>query len=284
MICDICGKTREIEKTNHGRLCRSCAHKYKKPKYPKLRDYEWLFQKHQIEKLDECQIATILGCSEKAISIALKKLNIPTRKCKHIRYPELQDEKWVFQKYLIEKRTTTKIAIILGCDKNTAWKALKRWDISPRRRGTEKHSELTKRKMRKARKHQIFSTHHTKPERIFEAFCKKYNLPFKYTGDGSFWIGKNPSVNPDFVECDGKKIAIEIFSYWHDPLKRHCKVRYGQTYEGRKNILKKYGWKLVVFWQEDLEREDAEQFVLNTLKKNMINNELANYLCQGTRN
>ena len=112
-----------------------------------------------------------------------------------------------------------------------------------------------------------FPTHHTKPERIFEEICKKNNLPFKYTGDSSFWIGRNPSINPDFVECNGKKIAIEIFSYWHDPLRRHCKIPYSQTYEGRNKILKKYGWKLVVFWQEDLEREDAEQFVLNKIQK-----------------
>ena len=110
-------------------------------------------------------------------------------------------------------------------------------------------------------------THHTKPEVAFEAICKKYNLPFKYTGDGRFWIHE---LNPDFVECNGKKIAVEIFSYWHDPLRRHCKVRYAATYEGRKKILKKYGWKLVVFWQDDLEREDAEQFVLNELKKHGI--------------
>ena len=109
-----------------------------------------------------------------------------------------------------------------------------------------------------------FPTHHTKPELIFEAICKKNNLPFKYTGDGSFWIGK---LNPDFVECNGKKIAIEIFSYWHDPLRRHCKVRYTSTYEGRKKILKKHGWKLVVFWQDDLERGDVEQFVLNYLRE-----------------
>ena len=116
------------------------------------------------------------------------------------------------------------------------------------------------------RKAQKMPTHHTKPERIFKVICKKYNLPFKYTGDGSFWIGKNPAINPDFVETNGKKIAIEIFSYWHNPLLRR-NVRYGQTYEGRKKILKEYGWKLTVFWQEDLERVDAEQFVLMTLKE-----------------
>ncbi len=37
-----------------------------------------------------------------------------------------------------------------------------------------------------------------------------------------------------------------------------------------KRILKKYGWKLVVFWHEDLVREDAEQFVLTKLQKGGI--------------
>ena len=132
----------------------------------------------------------------------------------------------------------------------------------------KKISTETRQKLREARKRQKgFPMHHTKPELKFEEICKKRGLMFKYTGDGAFWIGKNPTINPDFVECNGKKIAVEIFSYWHDPLRRHCKVPYGQTYEGRKKILKEYGWKLVVFWQEDLEREDAEAFVLNVLRK-----------------
>lgn len=132
-------------------------------------------------------------------------------------------------------------------------------------------SEETRRKMSEARmRRKGFPQHHTKPELIFEEICKKYNLPYRYTGDGAFWIGKNPSVNPDFVECNGKKIAVEIFSYWHDPLRRHCKVRYSQTYEGRKKILKKYGWALIVFWEDDLKREGVEQFVLSTLNREGI--------------
>lgn len=117
-----------------------------------------------------------------------------------------------------------------------------------------------------ARQKQKIPKHHTKPERIFKSVSKKNNLPFKYTGDGSFWIGDKPAINPDFIHLT-KKIVVEIFSYWHDPLRRHCKVRYSATYEGRKKILKRYGYKLIVFWQEDLEREDAEQFVLHTLRE-----------------
>lgn len=110
-----------------------------------------------------------------------------------------------------------------------------------------------------------FPTHHTKPERIFEGICKKHNLPFKYTGDSSFWIGKNPSINPDFVECNGKKIVVEIFGdWWHSPI-LNKNISYVQTYEGRNKKLKEYGWKLIVFWETDLLREDVETFVLNKL-------------------
>lgn len=116
-----------------------------------------------------------------------------------------------------------------------------------------------------SRKRRKMPKHHTKPECIFEQICKNNNLPFKYTGDGTFWIGKNPSVNPDFIECNSKKIAVEIFSYWHDPLRRFGKVPYSGTYEGRKKILKEYGWQLVVFWDTDLLRKDAETFILSQL-------------------
>ena len=127
----------------------------------------------------------------------------------------------------------------------------------------EEHREHH-RELRKNQKPQ--PTHHTKEEMIFEQICKNNNLPFKYTGDGAFWIGKNPAINPDFVNCNGKKVAIEIFGdYWHSPLLKQ-NISYSQSYEGRNKILKEYGWKLVVFWGTDLLREDAEQFILNKLK------------------
>jgi G:T-mismatch repair DNA endonuclease (very short patch repair protein) len=125
-------------------------------------------------------------------------------------------------------------------------------------------SGVTRRKMSDARHHRRFPTHHTKPELIFEQICKKHNLPFKYTGDGSFWI-KN--INPDFVEVNGKKTAVEIFGdYWHSPLLNY-KLKEKSTLPYRRKALKKYGWKLVVFWETDLLRNDAEQFVLSQLGK-----------------
>lgn len=136
--------------------------------------------------------------------------------------------------------------------------------ISEAKRGKH-HTEDSKQKMREARKHRVFPKHHTKPELIFEDICKRNNLPFKYTGDSSFWIGEGKDViNPDFVHLT-KKVVVEVFSWFHDELRnRHVqpKSRYGN----RKKILKKYGWRLVVFWQDDLDREDAEARVLSVLK------------------
>jgi len=124
-----------------------------------------------------------------------------------------------------------------------------------------------KQKIRTARQHQHFPKHHTKPELIFEEICRRNSLPYKYTGDGSFWIGRNPAVNPDFVECNGKKIAVEIFGdYWHSPL-LNPHLKEDRTLPYRKNALKRYGWKLIVFWESDLKRGDTEEFVLNRLEK-----------------
>jgi G:T-mismatch repair DNA endonuclease (very short patch repair protein) len=178
-------------------------------------------------------------------------------------FEELHDKDWLYKKHVEEKLTCPEIATILGCSDAAVYKARKQFGIPKQKRH---HSEEAKQKMREARKDVRFPTHHTKPEIIFEQFCEQDTLPFKHTGDGLFWIEGKPAINPDFIHLT-KKIVVEIFSYWHDPLRRHCKVRYSATYEGRKKILKKRGWKLIVFWQEDLEREDAEAFVLATLKR-----------------
>ena len=118
-----------------------------------------------------------------------------------------------------------------------------------------------------ARKARRFPNHHTKPELIFEEICKKNNLPFKYTGDGSFWVGKKPAINPDFIECNGKRIVVEIFGdYWHSPLLNRNMKEHG-TLEYRERYYKRHKWISIFFWESDLLRKDAEQFVLLKLSK-----------------
>ena len=212
----------------------------------------------------------------------------PIKRARKFKYEELNDEKWLVQMYIIEKKNSSEIADIVGCNKDTVLTALKRHHITIRRGRaegtkvvfTEAHKEKMsiamtgkkrkpfteehKRKMREARRHRKFPEHHTKPESIFEAICKKYHLPYKYTGDGSFWI-KN--INPDFVDVNGKKIAIEIAGdWWHNSL-THLKLPYKNTMEYRKKTLKKYGWKLGILFEHDLLRTNAEHFVLAELKR-----------------
>ena len=115
--------------------------------------------------------------------------------------------------------------------------------------------------------------HHTKPELIFEAICKKHNLPFHYIGDGSLWIGKEKALNPDFCELNGKKIVIEIMGdYWHSPLLNQ-NLRESAILQYRKRHYRKYKWQSIFLWESDIKRSDAEQFILGELKKNgvMIN-------------
>lgn len=84
-----------------------------------------------------------------------------------------------------------------------------------------------------------------KPEhKFFFEICPKYNLPLEYTGDGRPLIGFK---NPDGVESNGRKICVEIAGrYWHLP----------EYEEKRIAHFKKYGWKCLMIWEEELRDED----------------------------
>jgi len=241
-----------------------------------LRNESWLRQKSRCEKQTLLQIAKIVGCSGGAVWGALRKFDIPPTSPgahkKGKKLPRETREKMAKAKRgeknpnFGKKRSDEIKRKISESLTGRKFSEDRKRKISEVLKGKH-HSEQTRKKMSNARKHRKFSTHHTKPELIFEAICKKRNLPFKYTGDGSFWI---ENINPDFIECNGKKIVVEIFGdYWHSPLLRNT-VSYNQTYEGRKKILKKYGWRLIVFWGSDLLRKDGETFVLSVLKREKV--------------
>ena len=238
--CDDCGRIREIDRCNYTTsLCQSCTRKGKRhPNWKGDRIERICEQCNKPFIIDPCIAKRESGnrfCSPECWGLWLSKNN---RGIKNPSYKE-------------------KIKCICPiCNKE--FEALP-FQI---KRGRKYCSYSCSNK--NTRKNLHIPKYHTKPELVFENICKKYNLPFEYTGDGSFWI-KN--INPDFVECDGKKVAVEIFGdYWHSPLLRQ-NIPFNQTYEGRKKILKEYGWKLIVFWESDLLREDAEQFILLELSK-----------------
>ena len=101
----------------------------------------------------------------------------------------------------------------------------------------------------------------TKPEKIMIDLIVKHNLPFKYTGDGTCWVG---GLNPDFVEATGEKVAIEVFgNYWHSS--KRIGIRYYSTAYGRTEIFRKKGWALLIFWESELKSRQAEFIVLSRL-------------------
>lgn len=106
-----------------------------------------------------------------------------------------------------------------------------------------------------------------KPELIFQEICERNNLPFLYVGDGQLWIGKKKKLNPDFIATNNKKIIVEILGdYWHSPLINRNMKEHG-TLTFRKNHYRKFKWIPVFIWTADLDRKDAEAFVLNKLQK-----------------
>jgi len=100
----------------------------------------------------------------------------------------------------------------------------------------------------------------SKPEERFMGICKDYDLPFEYTGDGSFWVDR---MNPDFVDFNGKTI-VEIFGrYWHDPTQR--KVPERQTEGGRISAFNDAGWAAIVIWEDELNNPEIVINMINSV-------------------
>jgi len=91
------------------------------------------------------------------------------------------------------------------------------------------------------------------------SLVSKYSLPYKFVGNGEAWFG---SYNPDFININGAKKIVEVFS-------KHQKIRnYGsiQNYKQiRSEHFAKYGYKVVFFNEDDLFRDDWEEHCLREL-------------------
>lgn len=235
----------------------------KKLEYWQLKNRTWLYQKYIEERLTQQEVGDIVGCCRTIVRHALIKKNIsirspseahknPSKKTREKMSKSHKGEKHsMYGKHHSEK---TKEKISHSLMGNIPWNKGKK----------NVYSEETLKVMTELRHRQKIPTHHTSPERKFEEICEKYNLPFRYVGDGQLWIGKE-HLNPDFIENNGKKIIVEIFGdYWHSPL-INPNLPERATFKYRKECYKKHGFKAYFLWESDLKRPDAEQFVLYTL-------------------
>ena len=114
--------------------------------------------------------------------------------------------------YLEEEMTCQQIADKLGCDRNVVARRLKEENVKIRGLGgTIKGKPLSEEHVRKCLRRRI-------PTSLEEKFLKiigKNGLPYKYVGDGSFMISNK---NPDFINVNGAKIAIEVYAEYFKTL------------------------------------------------------------------
>lgn len=101
----------------------------------------------------------------------------------------------------------------------------------------------------------------TNLEQKFIGFCSKYELPFKYVGNGDLIIGFK---NLDFI--DGKNI-IEIFSWHHTENNRNR--LWHQSESGCKGYYNKYGYNTLILWDKDFHGHKWEKNILNKVNKFM---------------
>ena len=106
------------------------------------------------------------------------------------------------------------------------------------------------------------------PEKVLIDLISKNRFPYKYTGNGKFWVDR---VNPDFINNLGEKKAIELNGcYWHD-----CPKCYpnggslGKNIERDKlknKIYKNNGWKVLIIWDHELKNLSKVSSKMERLK------------------
>lgn len=94
-------------------------------------------------------------------------------------------------------------------------------------------------------------------EQKFLKIIQKYDLPYKFVGNGEFMIERK---NPDFININGEKKAIEVFSIRHKNQFRDGGLEGWK--QSRSQLFAKYGWQVIFF--EALEIN--ENNVLKVLK------------------
>ena len=257
--------------------------KREQPKISELNNKEWLQTKYIDEKLSISEIANLLGLNKGRVFNALKRYNIPRRNKteaaklwhpKHVIKPDtLGNKEWLYDKYVIQKMSLPQIGKLVNVATTTVYTYLKRFNI-PIRTIKESHnlkdengnelyySEEAKIKRREGLNNPEIYKSPTRPELIFDEICKKNNIPLMFCGDRRVWVGHR---NPDFISYNGKKLIVEIFgNYWHSPLQnRNMENR--QSYQATIDYYKKYNYKCQIFWEKDLLRDDAEQFILSQI-------------------
>ncbi len=78
---------------------------------------------------------------------------------------------------------------------------------------------------------------------------------FRYTGDGSFFIGGKV---PDFVNVNGKKQVVELLGcYWHGCPKHYPNEEKQREFEDRVQLFKSFGYATLGVWEHELSNPEV---------------------------
>lgn len=85
----------------------------------------------------------------------------------------------------------------------------------------------------------------------FSEIITKNNLPFKFVGNGAFFVERK---NPDFIHSDGKKIALEVYYRRH---KEQFAGGLESWMKNRRDVFLRHGWEIVFFDESAVNEESA---------------------------
>lgn len=293
-ICEFCGKTYFVRESQKNRkkkfcskecrrkaltiekVCEECGKKFtvlryrksqkycsRKCKYAHVRRVNSLKSKAELSQQYGRYSAENARRPEVRLKISLSKLG---RKNPNWKTPIIVKCDWCGKEFEVKPRRVKNRKHIF-CSRECAYK----WTAKRMRHNNPMKNKALRRKAaetwkRKYREEEEFrkrilesrSRHPNNFEKKFIKFVKAHNLPFKFVGDFSFWIGpckSGKSRNPDFIHKHGRKTAILVGAKYH-----HL-MSWKQELEDYKSV----GWKAIYIWQDEF--ESSKELILQKINE-----------------
>lgn len=206
-----------------------------------IRPYKLDIKKEQlrvlyiVKRLSSIEIGKIFGCSNMTVMIRLRGFGIPVRSYGGARKLDIGRES-LYNFYIKKKMSSIKIGKLFNCNNVVILDRLREFGI-PIRSRSEAHKNLSPETLKRMLRRRMPSS----LEERFQNIIDKRNLPYKYVGNGAFILG---SYNPDFINTNSEKIAIEVFARYY---KKRNKISIEEWKKKRTQVFQNYGWKLLFF-------------------------------------
>jgi hypothetical protein len=109
------------------------THSLQAPREHLLHDRLWLQQRYATDRMTLREIAPLIGCSHQRVASALIRFGIERRPpARRFASPALTDGQWLYDRYVVQRRTTVELAAEIGVTSGAVCAALRRNGIRPR--------------------------------------------------------------------------------------------------------------------------------------------------------